>query len=246
MDRQIDHLANYPEISDMLRRHRVETEEQIRRLDEILAGFDETPSKLKDLSLTLSGNMAAIAHVFAPDEVVKNSFANHAFENFEAAAYTSLITLADAGSFATATPLLQQSLAEEQRMAAWVLENIPRHHAEVRPAARGRRDRGPLTRAEAGRAKPLARPDHSPFMALRSPTLPPWTIAAPGLGLLAVLTGLAGRGTAGVAIAVAILMASVIAAVHHAEVVAHRVGEPFGTLVLAVAVTVIEVSLIVT
>ena len=35
------------------------------------------------------------------------------------------------------------------------------------------------------------------------------------------------------------------AAVHHAEVVAHRVGEPFGTLVLAIAVTVIEVALIV-
>jgi Ca2+:H+ antiporter len=32
--------------------------------------------------------------------------------------------------------------------------------------------------------------------------------------------------------------------VHHAEVVAHRVGEPFGTLILAVAVTVIELSLI--
>jgi Ca2+:H+ antiporter len=42
-----------------------------------------------------------------------------------------------------------------------------------------------------------------------------------------------------------ILIGSVVAAVHHAEVVAHRVGEPFGTLVLAVAVTVIEVSLIV-
>ena len=37
-----------------------------------------------------------------------------------------------------------------------------------------------------------------------------------------------------------------LAAVHHAEVVAHRVGEPFGSLVLAVAVTVIEVALIVT
>ena len=36
-----------------------------------------------------------------------------------------------------------------------------------------------------------------------------------------------------------------LAAVHHAEVVAHRVGEPFGSLVLAVAVTVIEVGLIV-
>ncbi|GAA0723139.1 hypothetical protein GCM10010199_31450 [Dactylosporangium roseum] len=41
-----------------------------------------------------------------------------------------------------------------------------------------------------------------------------------------------------------VLVAAVVAAVHHAEVVAHRVGEPFGTLILAVAVTVIEVGLI--
>lgn len=41
------------------------------------------------------------------------------------------------------------------------------------------------------------------------------------------------------------LIGAVIAAVHHAEVVAHRVGEPFGTLVLAVAITIIEVALIV-
>jgi Ca2+:H+ antiporter len=41
------------------------------------------------------------------------------------------------------------------------------------------------------------------------------------------------------------LLAAVIAAVHHAEVVAHRVGEPYGTLVLALAITAIEVALIV-
>ncbi|HWC18700.1 MAG TPA: hypothetical protein VG498_16940 [Terriglobales bacterium] len=40
------------------------------------------------------------------------------------------------------------------------------------------------------------------------------------------------------------LITTVFAAVYHAEVVAHRVGEPFGTLVLALAVTVIEVALI--
>ncbi|MEU9998790.1 calcium:proton antiporter [Streptomyces sp. NPDC048370] len=50
----------------------------------------------------------------------------------------------------------------------------------------------------------------------------------------------------GVVIAAVCLIAAVLAAVHHAEVVAHRVGEPFGSLVLAVAVTVIEVGLIVT
>ena len=41
------------------------------------------------------------------------------------------------------------------------------------------------------------------------------------------------------------LIGAVFASVHHAEVVAHRVGEPFGTLVLAVAITIIEVALIV-
>jgi len=52
-------------------------------------------------------------------------------------------------------------------------------------------------------------------------------------------------GTALAWLCAVMLIASVQAAVHHAEVVAHRTGEPFGTLVLAVAVTVIEVALIV-
>ena len=49
-----------------------------------------------------------------------------------------------------------------------------------------------------------------------------------------------------VALVAIALCGTVLAAVHHAEVVAHRVGEPYGSLVLAVAVTVIEVALIVT
>jgi len=44
----------------------------------------------------------------------------------------------------------------------------------------------------------------------------------------------------------AVLIATVLAAVHHAELVAHRVGEPFGTFLLAIAVTIIELGLIVT
>jgi Ca2+:H+ antiporter len=42
-----------------------------------------------------------------------------------------------------------------------------------------------------------------------------------------------------------LLIVAVIAAVHQAEVIAHKVGEPLGTLVLAVCVTIIEVALIV-
>ena len=59
------------------------------------------------------------------------------------------------------------------------------------------------------------------------------------------MTPFAGTGGIVAAAAGAALIATVFAAVHHAEVVAHRTGEPFGTLVLAIAVTVIEVALIV-
>jgi len=77
------------------------------------------------------------------------------------------------------------------------------------------------------------------------PALPLWSIAAPLAGwLLLAGTGLGLPGFYSVLIAAG-LLASVLAAVHHAEVVAHRVGEPYGTLVLAVAITVIEVALIV-
>ena len=48
-----------------------------------------------------------------------------------------------------------------------------------------------------------------------------------------------------IAIMACILIGAVIAAVHHAEVIAHRTGEPYGTLVLSISVTIIEVSLIV-
>ena len=47
-----------------------------------------------------------------------------------------------------------------------------------------------------------------------------------------------------VTIVAVVLIGAVLVAVHHAEVVAHRVGEPFGSLILAVAVTIIEVGLI--
>jgi Ca2+:H+ antiporter len=77
---------------------------------------------------------------------------------------------------------------------------------------------------------------------------PWWTIAFPVLGLL--LLGMSGVGlvtpanSVVAALAVMLLCGTIFAAVHHAEVVAARVGEPLGSIVLAVAVTVIEVGLI--
>lgn len=73
-----------------------------------------------------------------------------------------------------------------------------------------------------------------------------WTTIVPVLAL-AVLAGAWARHEhpAVLALIAVCLVGAVLAAVHHAEVVAHKVGEPFGSLILAVAVTVIEVGLIV-
>ena len=76
--------------------------------------------------------------------------------------------------------------------------------------------------------------------------LPAWTLATPVLGWLLLAGNGLGLGGAYQALLVVGLLGGVLAAVHHAEVVAHRVGEPFGTLILAAAVTAIEVALIVT
>ena len=84
------------------------------------------------------------------------------------------------------------------------------------------------------------------MVAPRSP-LPSWTVVLPVFGVLTlVLTWARDLGPVLVGVVAVVLAGVVLAAVHHAEVVAHRVGEPFGSLVLAVAVTVIEVALIVT
>jgi len=74
-----------------------------------------------------------------------------------------------------------------------------------------------------------------------------WTSVVPLLALVVLaVSWVAHPSGPAVVILVVAMAGAVLSAVQHAEVVAHRVGEPFGSLVLAVAVTVIEVGLIVT
>ncbi len=74
-----------------------------------------------------------------------------------------------------------------------------------------------------------------------------WAVVLPIVGLV-VLGATWGRdlGVAALTLVALVLVGAVLAAVQHAEVIAHRVGEPFGSLVLAIAVTVIEAGLILT
>jgi Ca2+:H+ antiporter len=78
-----------------------------------------------------------------------------------------------------------------------------------------------------------------------SERLPWWSWAWPALAVIVLLLSFAlGKGPVIAALAAVTLFGAVFAAVYHAEAIAHRIGEPFGTLVLALAVTLIETALI--
>ena len=124
LQRQIERSQNYPEVEQMLRKHLDETNAQEERLDRILDALGSNRSVLKDIVTQLMGNLGAIAHAPAGDEILKNTFANNAFENYEIAAYKSLIAMAEAAGQTQHIAALRQSLQEEERMAQWIADNV--------------------------------------------------------------------------------------------------------------------------
>lgn len=126
MERQCERLGDYPDVKQKLEQHLSETKGQLGRLDECLKSCGEDASTIKDTAQSLMGNMAAMAHAVASDEILKNTFANNAFENYEIAAYKSLLALCAAAGATSCRPLLEASLREEQSMAKWVDDNVER------------------------------------------------------------------------------------------------------------------------
>lgn len=124
MKPQVERIESYPEVANRLQQHIQETEGQITRLEFILEGLDEEHSTLKDTALSMVGSLAAMGHSMAGDEILKNSLANFAFENYEIAAYNSLLVLAGAGGFQDAERTLKQNLDEEEAMARWLQQNL--------------------------------------------------------------------------------------------------------------------------
>ncbi len=124
LERQVSRVDEFPEMKARIQRHLEESRVQAQRLDQLLQQHGTSASSVKDTMMSFMGNMAALAHTPAPDEVIKNTLANFAFEHFEIAAYKSLIALAEQIGDADGVRVLTVSLHEEEAMAAWINENI--------------------------------------------------------------------------------------------------------------------------
>ncbi len=123
MERQSGRTEEFPEVQARLAQHLEQTRTQLARLEQCLQACGESESSLKDVMMSAMGNVAAMAHATTGDEILKNTFANNAFEHYEIAAYKSLLVLCERAGI-DLSQALQTSLREEEEMAAWIDQHI--------------------------------------------------------------------------------------------------------------------------
>jgi hypothetical protein len=116
MERQIERMQRCPDVAMRLRRRPDETGRQEERLDQLLDRFNETCSMLKAMAMQFTAKQDALTHAMADDGILKNTFANLAFEPFAIASYKSAIAMAEAGGCSEAARTAQMPV--RCRMAA--------------------------------------------------------------------------------------------------------------------------------
>ena len=132
LERQVSRSKDYPEIRKKLEEHLLVTRSQAERIQGCIERLDmgdigtDAASKAKDLIGKVMGNMSALANATARDEIVKNSLADYAFEQFEIACYTSLVAACEALDQPEIGAICQDILTEEKEMAAWIEGRIGR------------------------------------------------------------------------------------------------------------------------
>lgn len=121
---QIDRLANYPEAVPRLRQHLQETRDQRIKVERCLQLLGEGTSTLKDTTMKVGASLQGMLHAMSTDEVLKNSLANNAFENFEAASYCQLAAAAEDAGEPEIARTCQQIMQQELAMADWVWNQL--------------------------------------------------------------------------------------------------------------------------
>ena len=125
LEAQIKRLEGYPEALPRLRSHLNETKEQQTQVEQCLHRLGTDTSTLKDTAMKFSANMQGMLHAMAGDEVLKHALGSHAFEQFEAGCYESLMVAAETAGEPEIARTCQRIMEQELDMAAWVWDQLP-------------------------------------------------------------------------------------------------------------------------
>ncbi len=124
LETQLKNMDDYPDLHARVSQHVFETREQTRRLESALELCGESPSMIKDAMLSAMGMSQSAMQGFSDDAVLKAVTADMMTEHLEIATYRTLITLAEMAGKSELLPRLEESLREEEAMAAWFDENL--------------------------------------------------------------------------------------------------------------------------
>jgi len=135
LESQLDMLTDIPELHARLTEHIVETRDQARRLEAGLEACGSSASMVRDALLSVMGLGQSSVQGFGDDAVLKAVLADIMEEHLEIATYRTLLLLADMAGKPELRPRLEETLREEEAMAAWLednLEPITRRFIEVK------------------------------------------------------------------------------------------------------------------
>lgn len=150
LEGQLKLLTDYPDLHARVTDHIVETRDQARRLEAGLEACGASTSMIKDALLSVMGLGQSSVAGFGEDAVLKAVLADIMQEHLEIATYRTLIALADMAGKPELRLRLEETLGEEEAMAAWFDENldaITRRFIEVKAAGQ-EADAAPQDNAE--------------------------------------------------------------------------------------------------
>ena len=115
-----------PEAAARLRQHISETRVHADRLEQCLRTLNATPSVTKSTLSSVMGTVEGMSTAMFRDELVKNALADYGGEQIEVACYTALVTSAIELGYPDIAHACQQNLKEDEEMASWLKQQIPR------------------------------------------------------------------------------------------------------------------------
>lgn len=125
IENQVDRLENYPQMQSWARDHVEASQRQREMIRQCIERRGGDTSMLKDIAMTIMGNIQEATSFFTTDEVLKNAITDYGFKSYEIASYTSLRSAAEAAGDTQTAQVCDSIIKEEEELARRLVSILP-------------------------------------------------------------------------------------------------------------------------
>lgn len=125
IENQVDRLENYPQMQSWARDHVEASQRQREMIRQCIERRGGDTSMLKDIAMTIMGNIQEATSFFTTDEVLKNAITDYGFKSYEIASYTSLRSAAEAAGDTQTARVCDSIIKEEEELARRLVSILP-------------------------------------------------------------------------------------------------------------------------